>query len=359
MTIFYVLVALLLLGVLIMVHEAGHFLAARLTGIQVMEFSIGFGPKILGWKSKKHDTQFSLRAIPVGGYCAFYGEDDAEGKHTADPRSYSRQSVWKRMFSVVMGPGMNFILAIVVTILYFWIGGVAEVTGVDPYISEVAAAGPAYSAGLQSGDVIESIGGVSMLDGTMDTLLQTIGGYQEGDAPLHMVVRRGEETFETDMTPFWDEAEGKFRIGVTIGGRARIATRACGFGEAARQGWNTCVYASGVILNALKNLVTTGEGLDQTSGPVGVVSMVSQEVRSYGFDAFINYLVIFSINLGIMNLLPIPGLDGSRLIFMLIEAIRRKPVSPQKEAMVHLGGMVFLFALMIIFTFKDVINLFH
>ena len=161
------------------------------------------------------------------------------------------------------------------------------------------------------------------------------------------------------MTPFWDEAEGKFRIGVTIGGRARIATRAFGFGEAARQGWNTCVYASGVILNALKNLVTTGEGLDQTSGPVGVVSMVSQEVRSYGFDAFINYLVVISINLGIMNLLPIPGLDGSRLIFMLIEAIRRKPVPPQKEAMVHLGGMVFLFALMIIFTFKDVINLFH
>ena len=93
MTIFYVLIALILLGVLIMVHEAGHFLAARMTGIQVMEFSIGFGPKLLGWKSKKHDTQFSLRAIPVGGYCAFYGEDDAEGKHTADPRSYSRQSV--------------------------------------------------------------------------------------------------------------------------------------------------------------------------------------------------------------------------------------------------------------------------
>lgn len=355
----YVIIALLLLGILITVHEAGHFMAARITGIDVMEFSIGFGPKLVGWKSKKYDTQFAIRAIPVGGYCAFYGEDDAEGKHIDDPRAYNRQSVWKRMFSVVMGPGMNFILAFVVTVLYFWIGGVAEVTGVDPYIYQVAAAGPAYSAGLQDGDVIESINGVNMLDGTTDTLLNTIAGYQESDGPMQMVIRRGDTTFETEMTPFWDEAEGKFRVGVTISGMYRTAVRRCSFGEAVTEGWSTCVYAGGVIIGALKDLVTTGEGLDQTSGPVGVVSMVSEQVQSGGFDAFINYLVVISINLGIMNLLPIPGLDGSRLIFMIIEAVRRKPIPPQKEAVVHLIGMLFLFALMIFFTFKDVMNLFR
>ena len=120
-----------------------------------------------------------------------------------------------------------------------------------------------------------------------------------------------------------------------------------------------CVYASGVIVKALGALVTTGEGLDQTSGPVGVVSVVSKEVQSGGLDAFVNLLVVISINLGIMNALPIPGLDGSRFLFMLVEAIRRKPVAPEKEAMVHLAGMVFLFGVMIYFTFRDVLNLFR
>jgi len=354
----YVLIALLLLGILITVHEAGHFWAARMTGIDVSEFAIGMGPKLLGWKSKKYDTRFSLRLIPVGGYCAFYGEDDALGKHTADSRAFNNQPVWKRIITVALGPLMNFVLAFVVTVLFFWIGGISEVTGIDPFIHQVAAAGPAYSAGLQDGDVIESVNGVNVLDGTTQTLLDAIGSYQEGDAPLHMVVRRGDTAFETHMTPFWDEAEGKYRVGVTIGGRYRTEHRACGLGEAFVESWDTCVYAGGMIINALKDLVTTGEGLDQTSGPVGVVSMVSEQVATGGFEAFVNYLVVISINLGIMNLLPIPGLDGSRLIFMIIEAIRRKPIAPQKEAMVHLIGMLFLFALMIFFTFKDVMNLF-
>jgi len=355
----YILIALLLLGILITVHEWGHFIAARLTGIQVSEFAIGMGPKLFGWQSKKYATVFSLRAIPVGGFCAFYGEDDLSGKHIGDSWAFGNQAVWKRILTVAMGPMMNFVLAFVVTMLFFWIGGVNEVTGVDPYIHQVAAAGPAYSAELQDGDIIESVNGMSVLDGTTDTLLNAISAYQEGDAPLRMVVRRGNETFETEMTPFWDEAEGKYRVGVTIGGRYRTTHRPCGLGEAIGESWSTCVYAGGMIINALKDLVTTGAGLEQTSGPVGVVSMVSQEVAIGGFEAFLNYLVVISINLGIMNLLPIPGLDGSRLIFLIIEAIRRKPIAPQKEAIVHLIGMIFLFGLMIFFTFKDVMNLFR
>ena len=131
------------------------------------------------------------------------------------------------------------------------------------------------------------------------------------------------------------------------------------FGDSVVSSWNNCVYAGGVIFNALKNLVTTGEGFNQTSGPVGVISEVSKEVRQGGFERFINLLVVLSINLGMMNLLPIPGLDGSRFLFMVLEAIRRKPVPPKKEAMVHLAGYVLLFGLMIFFTFKDVIRLFQ
>lgn len=340
------------------VHEFGHFIAARMVGIEVMEFAIGFGPKLFGWKGKK-GTDFSLRLIPMGGYCAFYGEDDASGKTLNDPRSYSRQNVWKRMFTVLMGPMMNFVLAFVVVVAFYFIGGIAEVTGYEPYIAEVAGTGPAYNAGIQNGDIITAVNGANVLDGTTDTLLNAIADYKQGDAPLKMVVRRGDSTFDTEMTPFWDEDLQRFRVGVTIAARALTATRSCSFGEAVSEGWNWCVYASGMIINALKNLVTTGEGLDQTSGPVGVVTMVSQEVQQYGFEAFINMLVVISINLGIMNLLPIPGLDGSRILFNIVEAVRRKPIPAEKEAMIHLAGYALLMGLMIFFTFKDIMRLFQ
>lgn len=357
MTVLYVLLAILLLGILIMVHEWGHFIAARLTGIEVMEFSIGFGPKLLGWKGRKHETAFSLRAIPMGGYCAFYGEDDAEGKTLDDPRAYSRQSVWKRMFTVLMGPGMNFVLAFAVLMLYFWIGGAQVPVAAHPYISQVES-GPAQEAGLQAGDVITRIDGVDVLDGTTDTLINAIAAY-DGDGPMLVTVQRGDTTFDTEITPFYDETEGKYRLGITVGATYDMERQRLGFLASVQNSWANCVYAGGAIFNALKDLVTTGTGLDQTAGPVGMISMISDQVQQGGFDSYINPLVVLSINLGIMNLLPIPGLDGSRFLFMVVEAIRRKPVPPRREAMVHLTGYVLLLGLMIFFTYKDVLRLFQ
>ena len=356
----YIILALLLLAILITVHEFGHFLAARQMKIEVREFSIGMGPKIVGWKSRKYETDFSIRAIPLGGFCAFYGEDDTTGESKDDPRAFPKQNVWKRLFVILMGPLMNFVLAFVVATVFFWTSGYVVATGgVDPYIAEVAAAGPAYSAGLQPEDVVTEVNGVNMLDGTMETLLNTISDWKDGDAPLRMTVRRKEETFETEMVPLWDESAQRMRIGVTIGGILRTETRPETFTGGFRHSWEWCVNASGAILGQLKKLVTTGEGFDQTAGPVGIVSMVSTQVREGGLSAFVQLLVLISINLGLMNLLPIPGLDGSRLVFGLVEAVRRKPVPPEKEAMVHLVGMVFLFGVMILFTFKDVMNLIH
>ena len=257
-----------------------------------------------------------------------------------------------------MGPVMNFVLAFVVGTVFFWVNGVETITGIDPYIVDVMAAGPAYSAGIQAKDVVTEINGVNMLDGTETTLLDTIGNWKEGDAPLKMTILRGEETVETELTPVWDEKEQKMRIGVTIGGKYRTETEPETFLGGIKDSWDWCSYASGVMLRALKDLVTTGEGLDQTSGPVGIVSMVSTEVQEEGLRAFIRLLMVISINLGLMNLLPIPGLDGSRLVFGLVEVVRRKPVPPEKEAMVHLAGMVVLFGFMIFITFKDIMKLF-
>ena len=354
----YILLAILLLAILVTIHEFGHFLAARLMKIDVREFSVGFGPKLIGWKSKKHETTFAVRGIPLGGYCAFYGEDDTQGISKDDPRAFPKQNVWKRLFVILMGPVMNFVLAFVIATAFFWVNGVSTVTGIDPYIAEVMAAGPAYSAGMQAGDVVTEINGRDMLDGTMETLLDAIGNWKEGDGPLKMTIRRGEQTVETEMTPIWDAEEKKMRIGVTIGGVYRTETQPETFLGGFEHSWQWCASASGAILGALKDLVTTGKGLDQTSGPVGIVSLVSEEVQEGGLSAYVQLLVLISINLGLMNLLPIPGLDGSRLVFGLVEVIRRKPVPPEKEAVVHLVGMVFLFALMIFFTFKDIMKLF-
>ena len=354
----YIILAILLLAILITVHEFGHYMAARAMKIEVREFSIGMGPKLFGWKSRKYETTFAVRGIPIGGYCAFYGEDDPTGKSKDDPRAIAKQNVWKRLFVILMGPMMNFVLAFAVATVFYWVSGLSVATGADPYIAEVMAAGPANFAGMQAGDRVTEINGKNMMDGTMDTLLDTIQAWKEGDGPLQMTVERGDETLHMEMTPAWDEAEKKMRIGVTIGGTYRTETQPVSFLDGFRYSWELCVNASGAILGALKDLVTTGEGLDQTAGPVGIVSLVSSEVKEGGFSAFTQLLVLISINLGLMNLLPIPGLDGSRLVFGIVEVIRRKPVPPEKEAVVHLVGMVLLFGLTIFFTFKDIMRLF-
>ena len=359
MTVIYVLIALLLLGILITVHEFGHFITARLTGIAVTEYAIGFGPKLLSWKSKKYDTRFSLRALPLGGFCAFVGEDDVTGQSQGDPRAFGKQKLWKRALTVLMGPGMNFLLAFVVCALFFWFGGLQTVTGVDPYISQVNAAGPAAEAGLKDGDIITQVNGADVLDGTTETLLKKIQGWRPGDEPLTLTVDRGGETLTAVVTPAYDEADQVSRINVLVSGRYRTETVRVGLPRALRESWDSCVYASGAILKALRGLVTTGEGIENTSGPVGTVSIITEEVRTGGFDAFVNLLVVISINLGIMNLLPIPGLDGSRLLFLLLEAVRRKPLPARKEAIVNLAGMVLLLGLMAVLTFRDVINLFR
>lgn len=345
----YILLGVLLLGILVAVHEFGHFIAARLTGIEVMEFAIGMGPKLFGWTGKK-GTKFSLRCIPFGGFCAFYGEDDIEGKSKDDPRAYNKQAVWKRILTVAMGPVMNFILAFVVLTGYMWYMGDPVY---EPYIDSVEEAGPAYTAGILSGDVITQVNGVDVLDGTTDTLIAAI----DGDDPLTLTILRGETTFETVADPFWDDQTGSYRIGIGVRGRV-IDTLPISLGTAVSRSWSDCLEFSTAILDALKGLVTKGEGLEDTGGPIAVVSMVSTSVQDYGMDAFITLLAFISVNLGIMNLLPIPGLDGSRLLFHVIEGVRGKPIKPEVEGTIHMIGTLLLLGLLLLITFRDVWRLF-
>lgn len=352
MSIISLLAAILLLGILITVHEFGHYIFARMTGIEVMEFAIGFGPKIVGWRGKS-GTKFALRCIPLGGYCAFYGEDDAEGKSVDDPRAFYRQPVWKRMLSVLMGPGMNFLLPLVVLFVYFWIGGM---TGYQVVVNDVEANSPAYSAGMQAGDVVLEIGGEALGQENPATDMTTLVAAAGGEETDVLVLRDG-EYLRLTLTPSYDAELSRYRVGVQIQNQALSQKLAVSPGAALKTSWDTCLYAATAIWSALRDMVTTGAGLDEVGGVVGTVAVVSEQVSTYGFAAFINSLALISINLGIMNLLPIPGLDGARFLFLLLEAIRRKPIPQQKEAVVNLIGMALLFGLMILLVFKDVLTL--
>lgn len=371
MTILYVLAAIVMLGVMVTVHEAGHFFAARLTGIPVKEFSIGMGPKLLSWKRKKHETQFSVRLIPAGGYCMFYGEDDTEGKEAKeDPRSIGKFAPWRRMVTIFMGPAMNFVLALIVAAALF--GAVGEDNGyfVAPKVLTVDAGSPAEQAGILPGDGLETVNGQSAVgvteDGTAWNLTVLINAYQEGGEPLTLGVRRGEELLSVRIAPKFSETEKRYLMGVSLNPGYVPVYSPVSLPRAVELGADYCVRAAGAIIEALKNLVTTGAGLDQTSGPVGIVKLIAEETEKSAAEsamsAFLTYgqlLVLISVNLGLFNLIPIPGLDGSRLVFLLIEAIRRKPVPQKVEAYVHTAGYVLLFGFMIVMTCKDVLNIFR
>ena len=369
----YILCGILLLGILVAVHEFGHFMAARLTGIEVMEFAIGMGPKIIGWTGKR-GTKFSLRWIPFGGFCAFYGEDDVEGKAKDDPRAYNKQAAWKRMITVAMGPVMNFILALVVAIIFCWTCGVMTV---HPGISAVEAGGPAEAAGILPGDFVltingqdasgyvEDVMGVSAAERMSvfsDTIAETAPG-EEVTMTLLRQVGEGEnaatEEVEVTVAPFWDEAMGQSRIGISYVPYPMTFERTrLGLFEGVGHGWHICVESGAAVFNVLGRIFTDKTVQEGLTGPVGVIDQTREIVQMGGVPSFLSLMVLISVNLGLMNLLPIPGLDGARFIFHTIELIRRKPIKQEVEATIHLVGTVLLLLLILLMTGRDIFRLF-
>jgi len=363
MSIFFILAAIVMLGVMVTVHELGHFLGARWTGIPVKEFAIGFGPQLLSWKSKKHETVFFLRLIPAGGYCMFYGEDDTAEKAKDDPRNINLHAAWKRMLTIAMGPLMNFVLALVAaTLLFCYVG--EDVGGTYGYtvIDTVSENSPAAEAGLMKGDILLSVNGEdsSGLAGETEVKARAqIGAYREGDAPLQLTLLRGEDVIEASVAPRYDEEEKRMLMGVTLMPQYTPDYRPVSVFKAVCYGADYCIRAGGAVLEGLKALVTTKDGFSQSSGPVGIVQMIAEETQANGWMVYVQLLVLISVNLGLFNLIPIPGLDGSRIVFLAVEAIRRKPVPARVEAYVHLSGYALLLLLMLAMTFKDILRIFE
>lgn len=335
-----IILALLLFSFIVFFHELGHFLLARKNGVYVEEFCIGMGPTIISKQGK--ETKYSIKLLPIGGACMM-GEDDVEN---TDERSFNNKSVWARISVIAAGPIFNFILAFILSVIIVgWVGyDKAEIGSVVPNSA-------AQEAGLKKGDVITEINGKNI------HLFREISDYNQfhQGEKVTLEYNRDGKTHEAILTPKKNE-QGLYLIGVT---QAKYK-KANAF-TALQYGLYEVEYWIETTLESLKMLFTGKIGMDQLSGPVGIVDVVGDTYeanKAYGVSSvifsLINLSILLSANLGVMNLLPIPALDGGRLIFLFVEAIRGKRVPPEKEGMVHFVGLMLLFGLMIFVLFNDI-----
>lgn len=342
-TIFYIFVALVLLSVIVVAHELGHFIAGRSLGIGVEEFAVGFGPKIFGFKRK--GIQYSLRAVPMGGFCKFVGEDAEDDQ----PNAMNNQPVWKRFITILSGPVMNFVFALLAAIVLLTFIGRPESL---PMAQTVEADSPAAIAGMQDGDIVTEINGESIEYNYVGAarMLKLVQGANS-ERPLAITVDREGEAVSFEIVPALKE-DGNYRIGISMGSYMHKAS----FGASIRESFPYIKNITVSMVDSLKNLIFKGEGLEDTAGPVGIIVLITDVARNNAYQ-LLTLMIIISLNLGIINLLPLPALDGGRLVFLIIEGIRRKPVKPEFEGWVHAAGFLLLIGLIVVITYRDVLRL--
>lgn len=337
---FSVLGALLLLTVFVAVHELGHYLAGRLLGFGILEYAIGMGPVVL--KKEKNGIRYSLRALPLGGMCRFYGEDEeVPAGAAAGMIPFNAQKLWKRAVVVVSGPVMNVLLSVLFAAVSLGAFGdfVAQVEEFS-YENSIAEA-----AGMQVGDMIYAVEGERLL-----SFGEVVSAIRAADPDeMEITVLRDGKKVRLILQDFYDAKAGYNRIGVNIG----VGRRTYGFFGAIADSFGYVFAVVREMFQALIRMVTSGVQEGDVMGPVGTISVMSEFVR-YGLETMLRMAVLVSANLGILNLLPLPGLDGGRLAFMAVEGVRGKPVPPEKEGMVHFVGLALLFGLVILLTVKDI-----
>lgn len=319
-------------GIIVFAHELGHFATAKWSGIKIHEFSLGMGPAIL--KKQGKETLYSLRAFPIGGYVKMEGEDEASD----DPRSFSNKKPWQRLIILAAGATMNFILAYVLLVIIMFSVGAPSNT-----IADIVADMPASEAGIMADDKIVSIDGKSI--SSWEQVTSAIN-QSEGNTLVIEVLRDGQkETFS--ITPVLKE-DGSYAIGIQTKVLKQV-DKAFGMAGDQFKYFFTSIFE---FFGSIGKKDVTGELV----GPVGLVNIVG-EVSKTGFINLLNLAAYISINLGIVNLLPFPALDGGRIIFVLIEMVMGKPVNREKEGYVHFIGFALLMALMVFLVFKDISRL--
>lgn len=339
-----IVVALLVFGVLIFIHELGHFLAARACGVAIREFAVGMGPKLFSWKSKKYDTQYSLRLFPIGGYVSMIGEDD----DSDDENAFHRKNVWQKMAIIVAGPLMNILLAIIV--MFVLVAGFGSI--VSTTVGDFTETAISDDCGLMVEDTIIKVGGVRVYTG--NGLVYEI--MHQGDEPIDLtVLRNGKRVVLKDVSfPIFSESGASF-------GEAdfKLYAEPKTVGNVIKHGFFRSFSTAKMIWDSLVDMVSGRYGVEAVSGPVGITQEIGKAAKA-GLSTLLYMGVVISMNLGIFNLLPIPALDGGRLFFRIIEAIRGgKPLKPEWESYIHMVGILVLLGLMILISFKDVVQLFR
>lgn len=351
----YIIAAILIFGVLIAVHELGHFLAAKACGVRVNEFATGMGPALL--KKTKGDTQYSLRLLPIGGFCAMEGEEE----DSSDPAALNNQGFWQKLLIFAAGALMNFLAGLIIILVLY--AGVKAVN--VPVIRGFAEGCPLESAsGLREGDRILSIDGERIY--TFSDVSLLLGRNKTGDFDL--VIRRdGQklrlENFHMERGEYLDQSGEKFTgFGLYFGAEELT------FGGRLKYCWNQAVDFVRLVRLSLQMLITGEAGFSDMSGPVGIVSTITtvgeQSESAAAAAANIAYLAaLIAVNLAVMNLLPLPALDGGKIFFLVVNALCmltiRKQIPAKFENYVHLAGFILLMGLMLVITFQDVLKLFH
>ena len=398
---FSLLVSILALGAIIAFHEFGHFSIARLFGVGVIEYAVGMGPRI--WSTIKGNTRYSLRAIPFGGFCMMLSEDLAEpdpdpgeegtgsrqdnvlgerdpqvvvtetgiiyeGRYFSKDEQFAVKPAWQRFLVILAGPAFNFILAFVLALI---------ITGYNGYdrsvIREVDPGFPAAQAGIEAGDIVTAIAvgdrtaRPEKIETARDIMLymsvhQDVLNSAGMMTMYYQDVSDGNKACFAELTPVYDEALGRYRIGFSYSGTYEKADTP---GEILYYSWYNVKFNFRTSIESIRMLITGKADSSDLMGPIRMVATMDESVdsaASYGFVAALmtlfNLMILISSSLGFMNLLPLPALDGGRLLFILIEMVTQRKVPKELEARIHMIGTMLLLALMMFILFNDIIMLY-
>ena len=341
---------LIILGTIVLIHEFGHFIFAKMFGVYVYEYSIGMGKKIWSKKPKNSETEYCIRLIPIGGFVRLAGEEGEDGdKSVPKNRKLYTKGFWQRFLIFFMGPGFNMLLAFVVLFISCLIfsGSIATTK-----LANVTEDYPAYQAGLRNGDTLIELNGEKVKTWTQARL--KIGTVKSGKAIKFKVKDVNGDTQEVIVNPKKIKEDGKVSYVYGVGSKIM---KYKGLGGSIQYAF---LETRGILLSmfdTLKYLFTGKLGVNDLSGPVGIYEVVDEQAK-YGADSLLYLLAYLSVNVGVINLIPFPAFDGGHILFLLIEKIRRKPVSPNVEATITAVGFVLIMLLMVYVTFHDVLNLF-
>lgn len=348
-----ILIAILVFCVIILLHEFGHFIAAKLCGIYVKEFALGMGPAIL--KKRGKETLYTLRALPIGGFCSFDGEDGGvpdEAEIAPNPREFNRKPIWQRMIVILAGPLMNLILGYIVVIISLLTAPAMASTTIAQFYDKSTSDNQ-----LMIDDEILNVDGLPIFS-MSDVSYKLQSGdrkNENGNLVFDFTVRRNGEKITLRDVEFETKTYEDGSTGIVFDFKVYRLDKT--FNNVIIEGFRESCSTARIIIMSLVDIIRGKYGLNDLSGPIGMGTVITEAVKTYSFSDIMNIVSLITINVGVFNLLPIPALDGARFVFMLVELIRRKPVKPEVEGMVHFVGFAALMLLVVVVTFNDITKL--